>query len=367
MGSVWGNSLKISIFGESHGAGIGVVLDGFPAGIAYDEAFILREMERRAPGRNKQSTARKEKDLPRIISGVFNGRTAGTPICAIIENSDQHSGDYASLTDHPRPGHADFTGMLRYAGCNDPRGGGHFSGRLTAPLVFAGALCKLFLREKGITVGAHIQSISQIQDIAFDDVAVTAEQLEELRMQEYPIINPKAQAAMLAAIEDARMDCDSVGGVIECAAVGVPAGLGSPMLDTVEGKLASMLFSVPAVKGVEFGVGFGFAEYRGSNANDAFYQDADGKVRTETNNNGGVLGGIASGMPILFRTVIKPTPSISRQQNTLNLASGQVEPLVIKGRHDPCIVTRAAPVIEAAAAVALTDLYLEGYGYAQSN
>ena len=364
MGSTWGNALKISIFGESHGAGIGVVLDGFPSGVDYDEAFILREMERRAPGRNKQSTARREADQPKILSGVFNGKTTGTPICAVIENTNTRSQDYKSLSDQPRPGHADYTGMLRYHGFNDPRGGGHFSGRLTAPLVFAGAMCKLFLRSKGITVGAHIQSIAQIQDTAFDDVEVSAEQLDALRMQEYPILNPRAQDAMLAAIEDARMDCDSVGGVIECAAVGVPAGLGSPMLDTVESRLSSLLFSVPAVKGVEFGVGFGFAEYRGSHANDPFTKTADGRIVTETNNNGGVLGGITSGMPLLFRTVIKPTPSIAKRQNTLNLVSGQVEPLEIHGRHDPCIVTRAAPVIEAAAAVAITDLYLEGYGYA---
>ena len=364
MGSTWGNALKISIFGESHGAGIGVVLDGFPAGVPYDEAFVLREMERRAPGRNRQSTARREADTPQILSGVYGGKTTGTPICAVIGNTNTRSQDYAALADQPRPGHADYTGAVRYHGFNDPRGGGHFSGRLTAPLVFAGALCKLYLKKKGVTVGAHIQSIAQIQDTAFDDVAVSADELDALRMQEYPILNPRAQAAMLAAIEDARMDCDSVGGVIECAAVGLPAGLGSPMMGTVESRLSSILFAVPAVKGVEFGVGFGFAEYRGSHANDPMYLDADGRVRTETNNNGGVLGGITSGMPVVFRAVIKPTASIAKRQNTLNLATGKVEPLEIHGRHDPCIVTRAAPVIEAAAAVALTDLYLEGYGYA---
>lgn len=364
MGSTWGNALKISIFGESHGAGIGVVLDGFPAGVPYDEAFVLREMERRAPGRNRQSTARREADTPQILSGVYGGKTTGTPICAVIGNTNTRSQDYAALADQPRPGHADYTGAVRYHGFNDPRGGGHFSGRLTAPLVFAGALCKLYLKKKGVTVGAHIQSIAQIQDTAFDDVAVSANELDALRMQEYPILNPRAQAAMLAAIEDTRMDCDSVGGVIECAAVGLPAGLGSPMMDTVESRLSSILFAVPAVKGVEFGVGFGFAEYRGSHANDPMYLDADGRVRTETNNNGGVLGGITSGMPVVFRAVIKPTASIAKRQNTLNLATGKVEPLEIHGRHDPCIVTRAAPVIEAAAAVALTDLYLEGYGYA---
>lgn len=365
MGSTWGTALKISIFGESHGTGIGVVLDSFPAGIEYDEPFILRELERRAPGRNKQSTARQEADYPHILSGIYEGKTTGAPICAMMQNTDTRSKDYSNLVKQPRPGHADFTGMVRFHGFNDPRGGGHFSGRLTAPLVFAGAMCKLYLKTRGITVGAHIQSIAQIQDTAFDDVAVTAEQLTNLREQAYPVINPRALDAMLSAIEDARMDCDSVGGVIECAAVGLPAGLGSPMLDTVEARLSSLLFSVPAVKGVEFGVGFGFADYRGSHANDPMYLDENGTVRTETNNNGGVLGGITNGMPILFRTVIKPTSSISKRQNTLNLETGKVEPLEIHGRHDPCIVTRAAPVIESAAAIALTDLYLGGFGYAQ--
>lgn len=366
MGSVWGNALKISIFGESHGGGIGVVLDGYPAGIPFDEVFVLSEMDRRAPGKNKQSTARREADLPRVLSGVYNGHSAGTPICAVIENTDTRSGDYKDFSAQPRPGHADYTGAVRYQGFNDPRGGGHFSGRLTAPLVFAGAMCKQFLKTKGVTVGAHIQSIAQIQDTPFDDVEVSAEVLETLRTQTYPIQNPRAEEAMLAAIEEARLEGDSVGGVIECAAVGLPAGLGSPMLDTVEAKLASLLFSVPAVKGVEFGAGFAFAELRGSHANDPFCKDESGAIRTETNNNGGVLGGITSGMPLLFRAVIKPTPSISKRQETLNLTSGAVEPFVVKGRHDPCIVTRAAPVIEAACAIALTDLYLEGYGYART-
>ena len=363
MGSTWGNALKISIFGESHGAGIGVVLDGFPAGVPYDEAFVLREMERRAPGRNRQSTARREADTPQILSGVYGGKTTGTPICAVIGNTNTRSQDYAALADQPRPGHADYTGAVRYHGFNDPRGGGHFSGRLTAPLVFAGALCKLYLKKKGVTVGAHIQSIAQIQDTAFDDVAVSADELDALRMQEYPILNPRAQAAMLAAIEDARMDCDSVGGVIECAAVGLPAGLGSPMMDTVESRLSSILFAVPAVKGVEFGAGFAFAALRGSHANDTFYQDGD-TVKTETNNNGGVNGGITNGMPLVFRVCIKPTPSISSVQQTLNIRTGKIEPLSIHGRHDPCIVTRAAPVVEAACAIALADLLREANGYA---
>ena len=363
MGSTWGNAIHISVFGESHGAGIGVVIDGFPSGVPYDEAFVLREMERRAPGRNKQSTQRKEADLPLIQAGIYNGKTTGTPICALIQNTNQHSGDYASLAAQPRPGHADYTGMLRYKGCNDPRGGGHFSGRLTAPLVFAGVLCKLWLQTQGVQIGSHIQFIAQIQDMPFDDVDVTPAQLEALREADYPVNNPRALEAMLAAIEDARMEQDSVGGVIECAAIGLPAGLGSPMLDTVESRLASILFAVPAVKGVEFGAGFAFAALRGSHANDALYQE-NGVVKTETNNNGGINGGITNGMPLIVRACIKATPSIGMTQETLNLQTGKTEPLSIHGRHDPCIVTRAAPIIEAACAIALADLLREANGYA---
>lgn len=364
MGSVWGNNFKLTIFGESHGGGIGCVLDGFPAGVTYDEEFVLTEMDRRAPGKNRQSTARREKDLPKILSGIFEGKTTGTPISCVIENTDTRSGDYRNLVDHPRPGHADYTGRVRFHGCNDPRGGGHFSGRLTAPMVFAGAMCKLFLRTKGIEVGAHIASVGQIMDTPFDDIHVPNEQLAALRTQAYPVINPRAQEAMLDQIEQARMAQDSVGGIIECAVTGVPAGLGSPMLSPAEGRISSILFSVPAVKGVEFGAGFSISAMRGSEANDRMLLE-NGVVKTETNNNGGILGGITSGMPIIVRAAIKPTASISREQMTLNLADGKVEPLVVKGRHDPCIVTRAAPVIEAAVAVAMTDLYLEAYGYAR--
>ena len=253
--------------------------------------------------------------------------------------------------------------MVRYQGCNDPRGGGHFSGRLTAPLVFAGAMCKLWLKTQGVLVGSHIQSIAQIQDMPFDDVDIQTVQLEALRDADYPVNNPRALDAMLAAIEEAREAQDSVGGVIECAAIGLPAGIGSPMLDTVEGRLSSLLFGVPAVKGVEFGAGFAFAALRGSHANDTFYQDG-GTVKTETNNNGGINGGITNGMPLVFRVCIKPTPSISSVQQTLNIQTGKVEPLSIHGRHDPCIVTRAAPVVEAACAIALADLLREANGYA---
>ena len=364
MGSVWGNQCKLTIFGESHGNGIGCVLDGFPAGIAYDEAFILSELARRAPGNNRQSTARKESDLPDILSGIFEGKTTGAPITCVIKNTDTRSGDYRNLVDHPRPGHADYTGSIRFGGHNDPRGGGHFSGRLTAPMVFAGAMCKLFLKSKGIEIGSHIAAIGQIVDTPFDDICVPAEDLRKLREQPYPIINPRAQQAMLDQIEQAREAKDSLGGIIECAVIGVPAGLGSPMLSPVESRISSLLFAVPAVKGVEFGAGFSIAAIHGSEANDRMYLE-DGIVKTSSNNNGGITGGITNAMPILIRTAIKPTPSIAREQKTLNLATGTVEPLVIHGRHDPCIVTRAAAVIESAVAIAMTDIYLEAYGYAQ--
>lgn len=365
MGSVWGHALKVSIFGESHGAGIGCVLDGFPAGVTFEEGFILAEMDRRAPGKNKQSTARREADIPKIYSGIFEGKTTGTPLAAVIENTDMRSVDYQALLDTPRPGHADFTGKIRYQGFNDPRGGGHFSGRLTAPLVFAGAMCKTFLKTKGIFVGSHIQSIGQILDTPFDDCDITKEELETLRLQPYPVKNPRAEQAMLATIEDARMQGDSVGGTIECAAIGLPAGVGSPIMQTAESRIASLLFAVPAVKGVEFGAGFAIACMYGSEANDVFSLK-NGAVRTETNFNGGILGGITSGMPIILRAAIKPTPSISKVQRTLNVTSGETADLSIHGRHDPCIVTRAAPVIEAAVSIALTDLLLEANGYART-
>ena len=333
-----------------------MVIDGFPSGVAYDEAFVLREMERRAPGRNKQSTQRKEADLPVIQSGIYNGRTTGTPICALIQNTSQRSGDYAALAAQPRPGHADYTGMVRYKGWGDMRGGGHFSGRLTAPLVFAGALCKLWLKTQGVTVGSHIQSIAQIQDMPFDDVDIPVTQLETLRDAEYPVNNPRALDAMLAAIEEAREAKDSVGGVIECAAVGLPAGVGSPMFGGVENVFASILYGIPAVKGVEFGAGFGVADMRGSENNDPFYYDETGAVRTRTNHAGGILGGITTGMPLLFRIAVKPTPSIGQAQQTVDLAEKKDAALTIRGRHDPCIVPRAIPVAEACAAIALLDL-----------
>ena len=322
--------MKHIIFGESHGPAIGVVLEHVPPGIAVDMDFIRAEMARRAPGKSPMSTARREADEPRILSGVFEGKTTGTPLCAVIENTDTRSRDYARLKDLPRPGHADYAGHVRYEGCNDYRGGGHFSGRLTAPLVFAGATAKLILREKGVTVSAVISNVGGTEN-------PTPEQVEEI---------------VLAA----KGDLDSVGGAIRCTVEGLPAGLGAPDYGrNVEGIFAQQLYAVPAVKAVAFGAGFGFAAMRGSQANDPFYMDGD-TVRTRTNHTGGVNGGITNGMPVVFEAAIRPTPSIAREQDTVDLSTGTDAKLVIEGRHDPCIVHRAVPVIEAAAALAACEL-----------
>lgn len=322
--------MKHIIFGESHGPAIGVVLEHVPSGIVVDMYFIRAEMARRAPGKSPMSTARREADEPHILSGVFEGKTTGTPLCAVIENTDTRSKDYAKLEDLPRPGHADYSGHVRYEGCNDYRGGGHFSGRLTAPLVFAGALAKLILKEKGITVSAVISNVGGVAD-------PTPEQVEEI---------------VLAA----KGDLDSVGGAIRCTVDGLPAGLGAPDYGrNVEGIFSQQLYAVPAVKAVAFGAGFGFAAMRGSQANDPFYMDGDA-VRTRTNHTGGVNGGITNGMPVVFEVAIRPTPSIAQEQDTVDLSTGRDAKLVIEGRHDPCIVHRAVPVIEAAAALAACEL-----------
>lgn len=351
--------MKYTIFGESHGPAIGVVLEGVPSGICLDMDQIALEMARRAPGRNLLSTSRKEADQPRILSGLFEGRTTGTPLCAVIANSDQHSKDYAATKDLARPGHADFTGFVRYHGCNDYRGGGHFSGRLTAPLVFAGAVAKQILARKGICVGAHIAQIGDVCDRAFREDDLSPERFAALAAKEFPTLNDPEGAAMQEAILRAREEQDSVGGAIECAILGLPAGIGAPDFGrNVEGIISQHMFAVPAVKGVAFGVGFDCVTMRGSAYNDALYMEGD-RVRTRTNHNGGVNGGITNGMPVAFTVALRPTPSISQPQQTVNLATGEDATLEIKGRHDPCVVHRAVPVIEAAAALAVCEL-LEG-------
>lgn len=356
MASSIGIRVKCSIFGESHGEAIGCVLDGLPAGEKLDMDEIIVQMERRAPGRDKTATARKESDMPHLLSGVRNGCTTGAPLAMMIPNENTRSGDYAELGRLPRPGHADYTGFVRYNGYNDVRGGGHFSGRLTAPLVFAGAVCRQILRRRGIAVGGHISEISGVKDTPFDAVNLRAELLENLASRPFSLCNPDIEQEMRDKIEAARKEGDSVGGVIEAAAVGLPAGIGSPMFDGMENRLAALLFGIPAVKGVEFGDGFGFASLRGSEANDAYTYDAEGGVVTTSNHNGGLLGGISTGMPLILRAVVKPTPSIAKKQQTVNLETGKNELLTVQGRHDPCIVPRALPVIEAAVALGLLDI-----------
>lgn len=363
MGSTWGNCLKISIFGESHGTGIGAVIDGFPAGLSLDMNKILVEMDRRAPGKNKLMTGRQEKDIPTILSGVLDGVTTGAPLCVMISNTDTRSKDYEGLRIVPRPSHSDYTGHLRYGGKNDIRGGGHFSGRLTAPLVFIGAICKEFLREyKGIEIGSHIYRVGPVEDHGFDLTGVSSGLLQALQRMPLPVLEEEAGIAMEAAVDEARIQQDSVGGIIECAVTGMGAGIGSPMFENVESRIASILYGIPAVKGVEFGDGFAMASKKGSEVNDCFELE-DQEIVTKTNFNGGILGGITTGMPIITRVAIKPTPSISKEQLTLNLNTGKEEALAIQGRHDPCIALRAPVVIEAAVAIAIMDLHLEAYGY----
>lgn len=347
--------MRYSLFGESHGPAIGIVLQNVPSGLDVDMDFIRAQMARRAPGKSPLATARSEKDEVRILSGVFEGKTCGTPLCGVIENTDTRSRDYAATRWLARPGHADFTAHLRYGGFEDYRGGGHFSGRLTAPLVFAGAIARLALKQKGVEVLARISRIADIEDAPLDLAEPDLDALREVGKKSFPVVDDARGEAMQKAVLDARADGDSVGGLIECFALGVPAGLGSPDFDeNIETIIARHVFAVPAVKGIAFGAGFGLASMRGSEANDAFVPGE--KPTTRTNNNGGINGGISNGMPVVFSVVIKPTPSIGREQDTVNMSTGKAEKLVITGRHDPCILSRAVPVIEAACALALTEV-----------
>ncbi|MDD6620937.1 MAG: chorismate synthase [Eubacteriales bacterium] len=357
MSSEFGEKIKVSIFGESHGEAIGCVIDGLPSGVRLDMDKIYADMSRRAPGKDKFATPRLEKDIPHILSGTLDDVTTGAPLAMIIENTNTRSGDYGNLLTVPRPSHSDYPAYVKYNGFNDIRGGGHFSGRLTAPIVFAGAVAKQILEEKGIVIGAHISQVGNAFDKAFDKNNVSSDLLKKLTSNNFSVIDDNAEEKMREEIESARMAQDSVGGIIECAVIGIPVGVGGNMFSTVESKLSSILFGVPAVKGVEFGEGFGFASMRGSQANDP-YCVKDGKVAVKTNNNGGVLGGITTGAPIIFRVAIKPTPSISQPQQSVNLQTMEEEILVVKGRHDPCIVPRAVPVIEATAALGILDLMM---------
>ncbi|MBP3655842.1 MAG: chorismate synthase [Clostridia bacterium] len=355
MRANFGTQYRLTIFGESHGEAIGVVIDGVPAGTPIDEQAIARDMARRAPGSDPAATSRKEPDAVRIMSGVMDGRATGAPICGMIMNTNTRSGDYAQLRTRMRPGHADYAGHVKYSGYNDPRGGGHFSGRLTAPLVFAGSVARQMLAARGITIGAHIAQIAGCSDRALDPVHMDAQTLLALQESRFPLLDPSLEGEMRARIAAAKAEGDSVGGVIECAAVGVPAGIGSPFFGSVESVVSQLAFSVPAVKAVAFGDGMDIAALRGSEANDPMRM-TDGGVSCTSNHNGGVTGGITNGMPVVFRAAIKPTPSIAREQQTINLETGENTTLSVTGRHDPCIVLRAVPVIESVLAIALCEL-----------
>ena len=354
MSSRMGNTVTVEVFGESHARAIGMTLEGIPAGVRIDEEKLHAFMARRAPGRDATATARREADTPQFLCGVRDGVTTGAPITAIIENTDTRSADYSALCTRPRPSHADYTAYVKYGGHNDLRGGGHFSGRLTAPLCIAGGIALQLLEAHGVTVGAHVSRIAGIADTPYDAENLTAETLRAAAGKDFPTLSDEAGIAMRDAILAARADSDSVGGVVECGAVGLPVGLGDPMFDGMENRLAAAIFGIPAVRGVEFGAGFAAADLRGSEHNDPFYF-AGGEVRTRRNNSGGVQGGITNGMPLLLRAAFKPTPSIAKEQDTVDLATGENVKLSIAGRHDPCVVVRAVPVVEAVTALVLLD------------
>ena len=353
MSSTYGENLKLSIFGQSHGAAIGMTMDGIPAGLPVDTEKLQAFLNRRAPGQNVWSTPRKEEDRPEFLAGIIDGFTCGAPIAAVIHNTNTRSGDYDNLKDCPRPGHADYTANVKYGGFQDAAGGGHFSGRLTAALCIAGGLCKQWLEEMGIHIGAHILAIGECGDMYFDPMDPELESVGA----NFPVLDNEAGAAMIDLIGQARAAGDSVGGIIECAVVGLPAGIGEPMFGGVESRIAQIVYGIPAVKGLEFGIGFDCACVPGSQSNDNFTVQ-DGKIVTETNNAGGILGGITNGMPLIFTTAIKATPSIACPQQSVSLKTCTITELSVKGRHDPCIVPRAVPVIEAAAAIAIYDMIL---------
>lgn len=344
-----GQKLRLSIFGQSHSEAIGMTLDGLPAGIEIDPDELQRFLNRRAPGQNDWSTPRKEEDRPDFLCGLKDGFTCGAPLTAVIHNNNTRPKDYSQLKITPRPGHADYTAEVKYRGFQDYSGGGHFSGRLTAPLCIAGGIVRQELRRHNIAVDARIAAIAGIRDESAFEASVAD--------KVFPVVDDKIGEQMRAAIQNAREDGDSVGGVIECVVRGLPVGIGEPMFDGVENQIARLVFAVPAVKGIEFGAGFEAAKLRGSENNDPFLVE-DGRIRTAANHAGGILGGITNGMPVVFRVAVKPTPSISRAQQSVNLSTMEPQELRVTGRHDPCIVPRAVPVIEAAAALAVYDLIL---------
>ena len=345
------------MFGQSHSESIGCVLDGVPAGEKIDFDALYAFMKRRAPG-DRFSTPRKEADFPKIVSGIVEGVTCGAPICAVIDNTNTRSHDYDSLKNTPRPGHSDYTALIKHGGFNDARGGGNFSGRLTAPLCFAGGILMQILERKGIKIGAHISRLNSITDDKIDCVSGDMEKLKALENKDFPVINDDAAEEMMQKILWAKKAGDSLGGIVECVITGVPAGYGDPIYDGIENRISSVVFGVPAVKGIEFGSGFDCALMTGTQHNDPFYLDGD-TVKTKTNNHGGILGGITSGMPIVFRAAIKPTASVAAEQTSLDIKTSQQVTFRVGGRHDPCIVRRAVPVMQAAAAAAIADFVLK--------
>ncbi len=357
MSNTFGKHITVTLFGESHGPAIGAVIDGLPAGIPVDEAFILKQMQKRKAS-GSISTSRREDDLPQFLSGIRNGYTEGTPVSLIIPNNNVNRKDYDNIALVPRPSHADYTGHIKYSGFEDASGGGHFSGRLTAPLVAAGAICLNALEKKGIDIGTHILNLHGIKDDSFQDME---EEIRLLNEKTFPVLNSEAEEKMIREIEDARDKKDSVGGILETVVTGLEAGIGEPFFDSLESSIAHGVFSIPAVKGISFGAGFGFAEMYGSEANDPFAIE-EGKVVTMSNHNGGINGGISNGMPILFQTVIKPTPSISQPQKSVNLGTMEETELVIQGRHDPAIIHRARVVVDSVTALVIMDQLLERHG-----
>lgn len=358
MSSVIGSYIKTTVFGESHGPAIGAVMDAPPAGYTIDFEKILTQMHRRAPGNDPTATSRSEADIPEFLSGLLDGVTTGAPLAAIIRNSDQRSKNYDNIAARPRPSHADFAANVRFNGFNDIRGGGNFSGRLTAPLTALGSVARQILEKNDITVGGHVSGVGHTFDTPFDPVNVTADELNKLNKEYFSCISSEAKEAMIEEITAVKVNGDSIGGEVEIAVVGLPAGVGSPTARGIENVISSAVFAVPAVKGIEFGDGFGFGAMKGSEANDQMYYDGD-SVKCYSNHNGGITGGISNGMPLIIRVALKPTPSIALEQETVNLVTKQNDHLVIEGRHDPCIVPRALPAIEAAVALALLDLLSE--------
>ncbi len=357
MKNTFGNNISVSIFGESHGKAIGALIDGIAPGIEVDEDYIRAVLSLRRPV-GSISTARHEMDEFSILSGVFEGKTTGTPICITIPNSDTRSGDYGDMKNIARPSHADYAAECKYHGFQDARGGGHFSGRITAAVCAAGSILMSALSKKGIFIGTHIKKCAGISDRDFN---VIEDDIKALSKAQFAVLDENAAISMQKKIEAAKAEGDSVGGVLETAVIGLPAGLGEPFFDSVESTISHALFSIPGVKGVEFGAGFAISEMKGSQANDGFYYE-DGEVKTTTNNSGGINGGITNGMPLVFRCALRPTPTISKEQNTINFAKKENTTLSAGGRHDPCIVHRARIVADAMAAIALSDLLAGRFG-----